>query len=312
MADRRTRELERRAEKEGSPELVALLIGEKVRERADDAAFTALLRRFVPGIRHAALTLTNLTEDQQALLEVRAMIEDQVSFALENAIQPSLVRDAARPLPEVVLASVLKILTPAQATEILQFKEAKLVITPVTSVERYDEELSQASITMEESLVPEFSRFPENQLTAQAARAEVRGNRIKSWKFAITEGAQIFDMPEWDNGQETHLQRIERFNERFVKIGMTRLEFQSYIGLMIQGLRQGKPIDCKYLNHSRKKGAQHEWQYTLMNETDEEIDRIGTGLWDSCSHNVNLLEDNLDYPIDFARFRPAVVGDIEI
>ncbi|MGE3341212.1 MAG: hypothetical protein AB7J46_04840 [Candidatus Altimarinota bacterium] len=307
MADRDVRDSERRALAEGSLESEAAYMRKRIREGANDADLSNLLKGFNSNVDEI-LEQTDLSEGRQLLLKARFLIEQQIAFALENAIQP---REGDAPLPsrEAILASVMRTLTPAQAREILQFNEAKLVITPVTSVERYREELNAASQTMEGSREPYVSEFTQDHLNTQATQAQVEGNKIKKWRFAITEGAQTFDIPEWDNGQESLRDRINnRFNPRFHQSKMSRLDYQSYVGLMIQGLRQGKPIDCEYLNHSRKAGAQFEWQYTLLNETDEENGLVGAGLWHSDARSVGLYEFYLDLQHVDARLRPAVMG----
>src|SRR5690606_28123326 len=181
-----------------------------------------------------------------------------------------------------------------------------------TSPERYTEALQAASQIMEGSRAPNLSEFTQTRLNELAAQAEVEGTQIKQWRFAITEGAQTFPIPEWDNGRETFAERIERFNSRYSSKQITRLDYPSYTALMNQGLRQGKPTDCEYLNHSRKAGAKSDWQYTLLNETNQETGLVGAGYWYNFNRRVSLNEAFLDSRYDDARFRASVVGDIEI
>ncbi|MGE3278838.1 MAG: hypothetical protein AB7J40_03515 [Candidatus Altimarinota bacterium] len=309
MADADLRQLQRMAQAEGNVESQAAFLRQKIREGADDAQLAELLRSIRSNVDEI-MELTGLSESRRLLVKARMLIEPQIDFALSYAIQP---REGDAPLPsrEAILASVMTILTPERAREILRFHEAKLVLTPITSLERYLEELNQTSQTMERCRVPYVSEFAQNQLNAQATQAQVEANKIKSWKFAISEGAQTFDIPEWDNGRETHQQRIERFNGRFAKSNILRLDYQSYIALMVQDLLKGRPIDCKYRNDSTSINAQTDtWQYTLMNETDEKQGLVGTAFWDGSFRYVNLFSDHLDNRDGVARFRPAVMGEI--
>jgi len=249
-----------------------------------------------------------------ALLRVLAMMRDQIDFVQKNAIHP---REGDAPLPdrETILRSIQRTLTPDQARTFLDKKEVNeptLVLVPVTSPERYTEALQAASQIMEGSQEPYLSEFTQTRLNELATQAEVEGTQIKQWRFAITEGAQTFPIPEWDNGQETFQERISRFNIHYGTKGITRVDFPTYIALMHQGLRQGKPTDCEYLNHSRKAGAKSDWQYTLLNETNQETGLVGAGYWHYDFRNVYLYVYNLDNQSDNARFRPSVVGDIEI
>jgi len=313
MSDLRTRDLERRAKGHQTPENVVNFLEAKIREDASDVQLSRVLGTFVPEVRGAALKLIgNLTADRKVVLEVMAMLEEQIDQAMEFAIQP---REGDAPLPdrEAILRSIQRTLTPDQARTFLDKKEMNeptLVLVPVTSPERYTEALQAASQIMEGSQEPYLSEFTQTRLNELATQAEVEGTQIKQWRFAITEGAQTFPIPEWDNGQETFQERISRFNTHYGTKGITRVDFSTYIALMHQGLRQGKPTDCEYLNHSRKAGAKSDWQYTLLNETDEENGLVGAGRWNSGNRHVDLGESNLDLRNDFARFRPSVVGDI--
>ena len=295
MIDEDLQKLERTALVSDDPNDVAAALRAKTRVGADDAELSELLRSFTSDI-DAILAHTDLSEDRKALLKARVLVDEQISSAIENAIQPR-EGDAFLPSGKAILTSVMKELTPERAREILRFHEAKLVLTPITSIERYREELNRASQIMEGYREAYVTGFAEEELSAQAAQAQVEGNKIKSWKFAITEGAQTFDIPEWDNGRENFQQRINLFNARFEQSGMTRLDYSSYIALMVHGLRKGKPIDGEYLKHSRKQDAKCDWQFTLLNETDEERGLVGAACW---------LDD------DRAHFRPAVMGDIVI
>lgn len=274
------------------------------------------LAEYAQDTRKAAFGLLEMSEGEQAVQEALILFSQQIDHARESAIQP---REGDAPLPdrETILTSIQRTLTPEQARVFLDKKEVHeptLVLVPITSTERYTEALQEASQTMEGSEEPSVLEFAQDQLNAQAIAAEVEENKIKKWKFAITEGAQTFDIPEWDNGQVTLQQRIDRFNSRYSSKQITRLDYPSYIALMHQGLRQGKPTDCKYQGDSKKRGAKNTWQYTLLNETGEgTIEEVTLGLvaaahWGDYARHVILSGYNLESRVESARSRLAVMG----
>jgi hypothetical protein len=315
MSDSRKRDLENRAKGHQTPENVANFLKAKIREDASDLELSRILGTFVPDVRSAALELVeDLADGRKILLEAMVMLRVQVDKALEFAIQP---REGDAPLPdcEAILSSIQSILTPEQARIFLDKKEIhelKLVLVPVTSLERYTEALLDASQIMEGFRELHLSEFAQTRLDELATQAEVEGSQIKKWKFAITEGAQTFVLPSWDNSHENFRERINRFNTHYASKGITRLDLPSYIALMYQGLRQEKPIDCEYLNNSLEADAKakSDWQYTFLNEIDEDARGVGGGSWSFYNRSVLLGVDPRSVPQQWARFRASVVGDI--
>lgn len=297
------------AEKGDAVALAALL---RKRQRAAETAVD--LAEYSQDTRKAAFGLLEMSEDEQVRQEALVLFSNQIDHALESAIQP---REGDAPLPdrETIFKSIERTLTSEQAKVFLNKKEIHkptLVLVPVTSTERYIEALQEASQTMEDAYQPSFSNFPRNQLNRLATQAEVEGDKIKKWKFTITEGAQTFNIPSWDNSVETVQERINRFNRRYSSKSIHPIDTSSYIALMNQGLYHGKPIDCEYIDHSRSSSAiESDWQNTILNNTNENSDRVGVGRWVNLGRGVSLAVSLLLDRSDSIRFRPAVMGDIQ-
>jgi len=285
----------------GDAAALAGFLRERQRRGETAADLAGRLAEYSSSTRKAVFRLLEMNEDDQMMQEALILFDQQIYNALKSAIQPQ-EGDASLPDRQSILQSIHQCLTLEQAKIFLnrlEIHEPKLVLVPITSMERYLQELQTASQTMEGSQEPLFSDFAQDQLHAQATAAEVEGNQIKYWKLAITEGAKTFDIPDWDNGQETFQERINRFNRKFVQSGMLRLDYRSYIALMIDGLRGGKPIDGD--------------QYSILNEMDEQQSFAGVvaiGEWLAGVVYVFLNEKGLYYRYTRARFRPSVVMDI--
>lgn len=318
--DERLREIERRslADKSDAEALAELL---SVKERGGEKASTArTLRGYIENTRKSAYTILGLKEEEVLKKEVLVFVENQIDpaiLAAEEGFQPR-EGDAAIPDRESVSQAIVREFTvghngltlemaKARFEEVKKLHEVKLVLAPVTSVERYRQELQTASQIMKRSKNPIIRLPAENQLNIQAIESQVEDNQIKEWKFAITEGAQVFGIPEWDNGQVSLEERINRFNDRYASSRIRRLDLQSYIALMIDGLRHGKPIDCKYEGDSLERNAKTVvWQLTLFNEVENGL--VIMAGWHDRERSVDLGHFPIVARSGTTRSRPSVIG----
>src|SRR5690606_36053442 len=179
---------------------LAAFLSQRQRRGETAADLAGKLAEYAQDTRKGAYSLLAMNEDQQVLQEALILFGQQIDQARELAIQP---REGDAPLPEreVILQSIQRTLTADQARVFLNKKEVhepRLILVPVTSVERYIEALQQASESMEGARRPDFEDFARVQRRTLATQAQVEGNKIKKWKLAITEGAQLFPVPTWD------------------------------------------------------------------------------------------------------------------
>jgi hypothetical protein len=305
--DESLRSLERRARAGGLVDW-ARFVGASARANEEQAI--ASLREVHRG---DLVRVLQMSGSIGAALEVMNVMEQQVDSALRDAIW----REGDAPLPprEAVLQSVLQNLTPERVQEIRKFHVVKLVIVPIASVDRYTEALHGASQTMEGSREPIVRTILLNNQTTQA---QVEGSKITKWRFAITEGSQTFDVPEWDDISKTFQQRIGFFRNSNLKKkvkgpgskGMSILDYPSYIALMYQGLLHGKPIDCEYRNDSKDRNSKaRAWQYSLLYQEENGF-LVGAASWRHDLRYVYLDDEYIGNRSVNARLRSAVMGDI--
>lgn len=330
--DECSRELERLARVSGAPQDGAAFLRELLRGGAEDSELSSALTVVGVGMRAQTLALVeNISEDRRSILQVLAlMIErvdkrpDQVERALATTALFEINPDQGDiPLPnhQQVLQSIQSQLTPRQAQEILTFKEPRLVVYPITNDERYKKALHCESCrTMERQYLPYLSDFARNALNAIAQQ----GAQITGYRWAIVDGAQMVDVPDWDDAGATLPQRIDNFNENFQELlsqnssdesdhsraRFGRPDYGSVGVLMMESLLKGKPLGCKYKGDSRKRDASYEWQYTLLQGIDEEDGVVGVVYWAPFSQQVRLRDFDLGNRGLDARFRLAVMGKI--
>jgi hypothetical protein len=157
---------------------------------------------------------------------------------------------------------------------------------------------------------PFFSRFAEDNIIDAS-------QYITRWEFVISEGAQVFDHRRWDRPTANLATRIKRFDSRYSSCGITRLNYPSYIALMIDSLRNGKPLDCKYENDSGESDAQLvRSQETILAELGHDMDSrvfrraVATATWYPKYRQVILGHAAVDKPNESARFRCAFRGGV--
>ncbi|MGE3278830.1 MAG: hypothetical protein AB7J40_03475 [Candidatus Altimarinota bacterium] len=218
--------------------------------------------------------------------------------------------DGDFPASEAILSSVERELTPEQAREVLQFIEPKLVLTPVTSLERFREALASASETLEMSKSAYILEPVPTHFNAEAVQAQVQGNQIKRWRFAITEGAQVFMPQEWDSEMESFPQRIERFNRKFGAINIFPIDCQTYAALTYAGLLQGRPTDGQYGNNSRDAFCKSFVGQSTILTKGSDASTMLVAYWCFDYRQVVFYGSTLENLPERCRFRPAVIGDI--
>lgn len=318
MPSGRMHDSERRIDYQ-DPNALPRYLDEILRNNAEEARVLSPLNQVHRGARSKVMGLLfrrDFDRDKYPVLSVLKMMDEQMGSALQNTIQ---LRAGDTPLAsrEVIMESIMRELTPARAREILQFHEPMLVLVPAASLERYRLELIVASRIIQQAEAPFFSRFTELHLNEQARSSQVVGTQVKSWKFAITEGASVFDVPEWDNALNTSLDRTRLFTERFRESQMGMLSHRSYIALMVAGLKQNRTIDGRYYGKHKYHQSQSSQHFTYLDVSSETVilDEysffgICTAGWSDVPPQVFFRTASMSQSCDGARFRPMVDGHI--
>lgn len=318
--DEGVRKLERAVRASGAPSEGVALLRVVVRNGGEEPQLASALISVASNVRAATLAqVDNIPEERRAILQVMALLLERVDNEL-NQIHHALTTmalfevnpdqgDVALPEPEQVLESIRSQLTPRQAQEVLQFKEPRLVIYPITNAQRYVQALNcEACRTMEGQQTPYLSDFTRNSLNALAQE----GKKIPGYRWAIVDGAQRVDIPEWDSALQDFRGRIGEFDRRYQDTGVQRLNFGSAAVLMMDSLVQAKPLGCEYEGESTRRDAKYEWQYTLLQEIDEENGLVGVVDWNPNARSVNLSVRSLVLDAPGARLRSAVMGQIDL
>lgn len=265
-------------------------------------------------IRDEVLNLTVENDEERGRLNALAMvcvqIEDSIRFAMRTR-----KGDAELPSGAAIMHSIMREMTSERAREMLLFHKPTLVLTPITSLTRYLEEIREVRQIRDGSRNLSLSEFARDQINHQAVAQEVDHNRIRKWRFAITEGSQVFDIPEWDNGEENFEQRIRRFNLRFTPNKIFSLDYASYIALANRGFLTKNFIDDCGEYESGIPHPSQKMQFTLLNEMefsefDPQLSRVGVASCSKFGQFVTLGDDRLHDHGSRTLFRPAIMGDI--
>ncbi|MGE3279057.1 MAG: hypothetical protein AB7J40_04705 [Candidatus Altimarinota bacterium] len=262
-------------------------------------------------IRHDMLRTLNAPLRNEVLF--REFLEEQ---CLELAQDRWQITERDVPLPSIdrILSAVMNSVTPEIMNEVLAFKKPVLLLAPVAELSRLIFELNSVlcQMSLHETVWCGWSE--RSNFSNESADM-----RVKRWDFVLTEGAQVFDLPDWDDARVTRRERLEVFSQRFSNIGMRSVDRFSYTALALRGLRHQKPADCAYEGGVfSPDGVVSKWQYTHLEVLDEQ--NIGFGAWMPRRRHVIFGRDGLDsfsqdedgdaFPGTAGRFRPAFAREV--
>ncbi|MEK9159832.1 MAG: AAA family ATPase [Patescibacteria group bacterium] len=244
--------------------------------------------------------------------EIEKQMEQQIQEALDIARLFEIgTGDAPAPTPEQI-KQALKVVKKEQWEEVVKFKKPTLLIVPYPAkLDRYEKAINRPECKTPSSANDAyFSEFTKETFNLQCTQAKagltapkgkaLDDGKILGYRFVITDGVEdITDHGEWNQAKigtktPTNQERINAFNANFRPKSMMGLDDQSYALLQMRAMKSGAPIDKNTI--------------TLL----EQVQRNGSvACGDWAGARAGFHNANLDFPLDSARLRASVMGEIK-
>lgn len=204
---------------------------------------------------------------------------------------------------------VLESFTPEQLEVINQMQAPILQLMPVTSGERYLEDLN-TNKPMREQVDADVSNWTKRRILEKAdERDDVLEKIITGWRVAITEGANAPELLDGDDVTDTLGERRAWFAEVYGPKDVTGVDLKRYIKLQQAGLagETPRPVDDVF-------GGDDTW--TVLNGepigeyNDLVVGGYWVGGWADCHCRMHLRETRTNIQDCYAHFRVSVMADV--
>lgn len=155
--------------------------------------------------------------------------------------------------------------------------------------------------------ISEWNQRADGAFDRSDTRNGVTGEKdenITGWKIAISEGAKALKIDErWDDTNKTLEERMAAFRRFYQSKGVTGMDYERWISLMIRGFSEDppSPIDDYWASDGT---------YTLLNEEEVFTSLVAAGYWRRKFARVHLFENRADRRYDHARLRPSVMVEV--
>lgn len=257
-----------------------------------------------PEETHQALLSLSRVNRERVLnaLDAKKLVEDlianQIDDALRYAVQPQ-EGDAPLPDKEAIMTAIRRTITRDQAREIFSMRKQTLVLVPVMTWERWDQ-----ALTIQGTSPLVTGHALSNSSEQFYTDAQIEGNKIKKWKFAIVQEPQKYGSHPTDHPSRTLRQRRRTFRER-LPAGMSAPDYMCFSAITVYYLLQGKRFG--------------DGLSSILKDTDSESDE-DQAIEDKCvvgigavGRYVSIFDELLDIPDGTLRVRfcASVMGEIE-
>jgi len=205
-------------------------------------------------------------------------------------------KDEKPPTREEVIQIMGSKLTKEQKEAIRRMKEPVLQIVPIKTMTNY--------LTVLDNNTPIFGKtgkrlaniWPSTEAMFERIDEECKAKKrmVSGWKISIIEGSDLPNLLNGENERTTLRERMEWFDENYVKKGIDGIGFKNWILLQILKFskKPPEPID--------------NGMATIINGDVMNNGFVSTTLWNNPNRTIFMRDENTDNILKSVGFRPTV------